>query len=292
VPALTYFSPAKINLFLAITDRRADGFHNLVSVVAPLAWGDTLHAEPAEMISLTCDDSALPTDQRNLIIKAANAFVAATGWKGGARFRLEKRIPVGAGLGGGSSNAASALRALNRIAGEPLSTARLAEVAASVGSDCPLFLAGKPCVMRGRGETVELLPESVARRLSGRSLLVFKPSFGISTAWAYAAMAANAPRDYLPHAQADARLAEWMADDAPPESLLFNNMESVAFRKYPALPVLLERLSRDFQIAARMSGSGSACFALLPKDAPVDAFIDIVRQSWGESALVLQTTLA
>lgn len=290
--ALTYFSPAKINLFLAITDRRADGFHNVVSMVAPLTWGDTLHVEPAEAISLTCDDPAVPTGPSNLVIKAANAFVSATGWKGGARFRLEKRIPVGAGLGGGSSNAATALRALNHLAGEPLSAVQLADVAAAVGSDCALFLAGKPCIMRGRGERVEVLPDSAARRLRGRPLLVVKPAFGISTAWAYGAMAANAPRDYVSAQQAEARLKGWVTHDEPAETLLFNNMEAVAFRKFPALPALLDRFARDFRVTVRMSGSGSACFAFLAPEAPVTAMIEVIRECWGESAIVVQTALA
>jgi 4-diphosphocytidyl-2-C-methyl-D-erythritol kinase len=288
---LTYFSPAKINLFLAITDRRADGFHNLVSLVAPLTWGDTLHVEPADTISLTCDDPALPTDDRNLVVKAANAFVAATGWKGGARLRLEKRIPVGAGLGGGSSNAAATLRALNRLAGEPLSATRLAEVAARVGSDCPLFLAGKPSVMRGRGERIEILPNSAAQRLSGRELLIFKPAFGVSTAWAYGAMAASAPSHYLPADRAEARLAQWLNGREPAEGLLFNNMESVAFRKFPALPVLLERL-RELGLSPRMSGSGSACFAFLPQDASVGAIVDLIQQAWGQSTFIVRTAIA
>jgi 4-diphosphocytidyl-2-C-methyl-D-erythritol kinase len=288
---LTYFSPAKINLFLAITDRRADGFHNLVSLVAPLTWGDALHVEPAEMISLTCDDPALPNDDRNLVVKAANAFVAETGWKGGARLRLEKRIPVGAGLGGGSSNAAVTLCALNQLAGEPLSPTRLAEVAARVGSDCPLFLTGKPSVMRGRGERIEIVPDSAAQRLSGRELLIFKPAFGVSTAWAYGAMAANAPRDYLPADQADARINPWLNGREPAEALLFNNMESVAFRKFPALPVLLERL-RELGLSPRMSGSGSACFAFLPQDAPLGAIVDLIQQCWGQSTFIVRTAIA
>lgn len=289
--SLTYFSPAKINLFLAITDRRADGFHNLVSLVAPLTWGDALHVEPAEMISLTCDDPALPNDDRNLVVKAANAFVAETGWKGGARLRLEKRIPVGAGLGGGSSNAAVTLCALNQLAGEPLSPTRLAEVAARVGSDCPLFLTGKPSVMRGRGERIEIVPDSAAQRLSGRELLIFKPAFGVSTAWAYGAMAANAPRDYLPADQADARINPWLNGREPAEALLFNNMESVAFRKFPALPVLLERL-RELGLSPRMSGSGSACFAFLPQDAPLGAIVDLIQQCWGQSTFIVRTAIA
>ncbi|OYU98367.1 MAG: 4-(cytidine 5'-diphospho)-2-C-methyl-D-erythritol kinase, partial [Verrucomicrobiales bacterium VVV1] len=95
------FAPAKLNLFLAITGRRNDGFHDLVSVATALQWGDTLRAEPAAEFSLDCDDPTVPLDESNLILKAACGFVAATGWTGGAKFSLVKRVPMGAGLGGG-----------------------------------------------------------------------------------------------------------------------------------------------------------------------------------------------
>jgi 4-diphosphocytidyl-2-C-methyl-D-erythritol kinase len=298
----TEFSPAKLNLFLAITGRRADGFHELVSVVARLDWGDTLAIETAdEGFSLACDDPAVPVDGSNLVLKAAEAFRAATGWSGGARFVLEKRIPIGAGLGGGSSNAAAALRGLNALAGGVLNAERLAEAAAGVGSDCALFLRDGPVVMRGRGERVEtlaagsgdsVLQRRTVERLRGRRVLVFKPAFGISTAWAYGRMAAMAPGSYLSPADAEARLAAWVGDGrATVEELLFNNMEPVAFAKFPALPVLLERLRAEFGLAARMSGSGSACFALLKEDAPVDAITARIRDAWGKSAFVAEARL-
>lgn len=290
---MTIFSPAKLNLFLAITGRRADGFHELVSVAAPLDWGDTLRAERAEADALTCDDPAVPVDGSNLVLKAAQAFRAASGWAGGVRFALEKRIPIGAGLGGGSSNAAAALRALNRLAARPLGEAALAEVAASVGSDCALFLHEGPVAMRGRGERVAPLPAPAAARLRGRRVLVFKPAFGISTAWAYGQMAARAPASYLPAADAEARLAAWVRDDgARAEELLFNNMEAAAFAKFPALPLLLERLRAEFGLQPRMSGSGSACFAFLGEEGRTEVMAARIREAWGESAFVISARLA
>jgi len=286
---MTEHAPAKLNLFLAITGRRADGFHELVSVVAPVTWGDELSVEAAEGFSLECDDPAVPVDGSNLVLKAAEAFRARTGWTGGAKFVLKKRIPVGAGLGGGSSDAAAALRALNRLAGGVLTAAELGEVAARVGSDCALFLHGGPVVMRGRGERVEVLAGKAAERVRGRKVLVFKPGFGISTAWAYGRMAAGAPGSYLPADLAEARLAAWAGDAAAPvEDLLFNNMEAVAFAKFPALPVLLERLRGEFRVLPRMSGSGSACFALLRDDVSVEKMTARIREAWGPGAFVEQ----
>lgn len=297
VSTLSFFAPAKINLFLAITGRRPDGYHNLVSVVAPLAWGDTLSVEPAkEGWSLECDVADVPVDETNLVLKAARAFARATGEAGGtgggARFRLVKRIPMGAGLGGGSSDAVAALRALNALARQPLGAERLAELAAGLGSDCPMFLADGPVVMRGRGERVTPLPPEAAARLRGRRVLVFKPAFGISTPWAYAQLAAQAPASYVPEAEAEGALARWLEDPhAAAETLLLNGMEAPAFRKFVALPTLLAEIRCRFGLAPRLSGSGSACYVLLQDNTDVAPMITAIREAWGESAFVLDARL-
>jgi len=296
---VTILSPAKINLFLAITGRRADGYHDLVSVVAPVAFGDQLTAESRNeshgaesQFTLECDDLEVPRDGTNLILKAARLFGEAVGWKAGVAFRLVKRIPMGAGLGGGSSNAVAALRALNHLSGAGLDHGALTSLAAQVGSDCPLFLHGGPIVMRGRGERVDPLPEAAARRLRGRRVLVFKPNFSVRTAWAYEQMAATAPASYLPAAEAERRLAAWVAGPAGAEELLGNNLEAVVFRKFLALPALLERLRSRFGVATGMSGSGSACFALLSDDAPVAEIIAAIREAWGTLGFVETTAIA
>src|SRR6187551_2872654 len=200
---VSVFSPAKLNLFLAVTGRRADGFHDLVSLVSQLSFGDELAvAIKGERIgdggrfALECDQPEVPVDGSNLILRAAEAFAVAANWQGGAHFRLTKRIPVGAGLGGGSSNAAAALRALNRLTGGLLDEAQLAVAAATLGSDCVLFLRDAPVVMRGRGERIAALPEPALARLRGRRVLLFKPSFGVSTPWAYQRMIARC-NDYV-----------------------------------------------------------------------------------------------
>jgi 4-diphosphocytidyl-2-C-methyl-D-erythritol kinase len=298
VPSFVAFAPAKINLFLAITERRTDHFHNLVSVVAPLRFGDTLWFDlddraPAEAASirLSCAEPSVPVDDSNLILKAAKAFIAETAWKGSGSFTLIKRIPVGAGLGGGSSDATATLRILNTAAGHPLASSDLARLAAQLGSDCPLFLAGNPLVMRGRGELLEALPKSATARISGRRVLVFKPWFGISTPWSYQTLAAEAPSSYLPPAAAEARIASWLqATDRPLEELLYNNMEVPAFRKFVSMPVLLQLLRENFGLSARMSGSGSACFALLPDTFDSRPAIDAIKAAWGHESLVIETS--
>jgi len=294
VASVTLLSPAKINLFLAVTGRRADGFHDLVSVVAPLEFGDELTAEESGSpkagsgaFTLECDDPAVPVDGTNLVLKAAASYAAATGWKGGVHFRLTKRIPLGAGLGGGSSNAVAALRAVDRLAGGRADAAQLEALAAGLGSDCPLFLQNGPVILRGRGERVEPLPEASARRLRGQSVLLCKPSFAVSTAWAYARMAARGT-DYLPAAEAERRLAQWQAQPALVGDLLFNNMEPAAFEKYPALSLLLQKIGA-LGFAARMSGSGSACFAWSGENQDKATVAATIREAWG-SGVFLQKT--
>lgn len=295
--AVRVFSPAKINLALAVTGRRGDGFHDLVSVVAPLAFGDELEAEalagPGAGCTLRVEGGGadVPSGPENLVRRAAAAFADATGWTGRAALRLTKRIPTGAGLGGGSSNATAALRALNELAGRPADKARLATLAAALGSDCALFLHPGPSVIRGRGELVAPLPDSAARRLRGRRVLVCKPCFGVPTPWAYGRLVARRT-DYVPAAEAEARLAAWIAGDAPAEALLANNFEPAVFAKYPALPLLAERLRRDHGLDLRLSGSGSACFALLPDGADAPPVAAAVRACWGDSAFVADTRLA
>jgi 4-diphosphocytidyl-2-C-methyl-D-erythritol kinase len=295
VSPVVVFSPAKLNLLLAITGRRADGFHDLVSVVAPVKFGDTLRAEATGTgkFTLVCDDPAVPLDKTNLILRAAELFREAANLPVGfgARFVLEKRIPMGAGLGGGSSNAVAALQALNQLVPQPLSRDTLFNLAVKLGSDCALFLHAAPVVMRGRGERVETLPAEAVVRLRGRRVLIFKPGFGIATAWAYARMAADAPKSYLPSSEAEAGLTRWIFSREPAENLLFNNMERPAFAKYIALPTLLEHLRTEFGLAVAMSGSGSACFALLRADTPLEMVTKRVREAWGAHTFILDTEI-
>lgn len=287
------FAPAKINLMLAITGVRPDGFHNLVSLVAPINFGDHLWLEtPAGLAAdeLRCDFPGVPTDGTNLVMKAAAAFRREHPATPFARFTLDKRTPHGAGLGGGSSDAAAALLLLNDATGRPFDAARLAALAAELGSDCPLFLDGAPVVMRGRGERVEKLSAAETHALSGRRLLLFKPDFGVSTVEAYKAMKADG-RMYRPEPDAESFLAAWRADVAKAPLPLFNNMESAVFAKHLALPALLDELRAKFGLAPRMSGSGSACFALLPEGFDSGPVIAAIRAAWGESAFVTETSL-
>lgn len=298
VSIVSLTSPAKLNLFLAITGRRADGFHDVVSLAVPVEFGDELHVEltASPGIVLECDDPALATDESNLVVRAALAFRREVPFGGGVRFVLQKRIPQGAGLGGGSSNAASALQALNRLTGMPLTPGKLSLLASEIGSDCALFLDGGAVVMRGRGERIEPLADRTRKRLSGHRVWIIKPSVGVSTPWAYRMLAAEAPRLYLPAAEAEQRLAAWVnAPSAPISSLLYNSFEAVVFRKFVALPLLLKRLADSFGLVTALSGSGSACFAF-SSDSSDDRsmtadIVSVVRETWGREALLVESRL-
>jgi 4-diphosphocytidyl-2-C-methyl-D-erythritol kinase len=293
-PSVTVFAPAKLNLFLAVTGRRPDGFHELVSLAAPLDFGDDLVLEPqpeAAADELVCDAPDVPSDSSNLVLRAAAVWRAAGGRAPYVRFALHKTIPAGAGLGGGSSDAVAALRGLQQIGTVPVPAAALGEGAAGLGSDCPLFLAGAPVVMRGRGERLSPLPAVVRERLVGQRVLVCKPAFGVDTAWAYGRLAAGAPNTYWPVAEAEARLAAWTSGAIPLEALMGNSFESVVFAKFAALPALAVRLRERCGLTLHLTGSGSACFALMPPEGGKGDPVAEIRAAWGEGAFVRETRL-
>lgn len=289
--SLTLDSPAKINLMLSVHGPRGDGFHALTSLVVALQFGDRLSVtrNAGSCDALRCTDAAVPTGEANLILRASRAFRAATGMSHSFDFYLEKRIPMGAGLGGGSSNAAVALRAMNELSGSPLKQEELLRIAADLGSDCPFFINPVPSRMRGRGEWIEPLPGAVAANLRGRRVLLFRPEFGIETAWAYRHLMAAGPSAYEAEAVAQARL-EAFEQSGQLKELLANSFESIVGEKYLAIPCLLEAL-RASGHASLMSGSGSCCFALPEDGAEARAIRGICQSAWGGGIFFIETSI-
>jgi 4-diphosphocytidyl-2-C-methyl-D-erythritol kinase len=285
-------APAKINLSLAITGRRADGFHELLSVVAPVDLADRLTFAPgAEADILVCDDPTVPADGSNLVRRAAAAYrrrVPAAPW---GRWHLEKRIPHGAGLGGGSSDAAAALRLLNQACGQPLGPSAMAEVASEVGSDCPLFLDPRPCVLRGRGDRVEVLSDAVAGSLRGRRVILAKPTWGVSTPDAYRWKAERG--DYQSAAEAEAGLAAALGCPDPAAALvaLGNALASVVVARHPAFSAGLDAACRQLGLSGAMTGSGSACFLLARGGEDLESVRSLLAESWGRDVWVASATL-
>lgn len=278
---LEIWSPAKINLLLNILGRRPDGFHELETLLHPVGLFDELTLEPAAHgIVLTCSDPALPADPTNLVWRAAAAFLAACGLRTGVRIHLEKRIPREAGLGGGSANAAATLRGLNQLFGYPLPAVRLHELAAALGSDVPFFLQDNPALATGRGEQIQ--PLDPFPILAGYQVLLIHPGFGISTAWAYQALARH-PEALCGRPGRAQELVQTLlgGDLALAAPLFYNSLETPAFTKYPWLSLVRDFLTESGAPVCRMSGSGSALFALLPTRDQAEAMRERFHASFG-----------
>ncbi|WP_269526579.1 4-(cytidine 5'-diphospho)-2-C-methyl-D-erythritol kinase [Coraliomargarita parva] len=282
-------SPAKVNLMLSVCGRRADGFHDLVSVVTALDFGDQLTvSSSSDGHQLSCGNGEVPISEDNLILRAARVFDRAMGRPTAFNFELDKQIPMGAGLGGGSSNAAIALKAMNQLSGEPFTEDSLRDMAAEIGSDCPFFVEGRPAVMRGRGERLETLTEAVRQRLSGLPVLVFKPEFSVATAWAYGQLASAAPRYYESSEEAEARLQAFLGGGPLPE-LLFNSFEAAICQKFLGLRCLLDSL-RKKSAHCLMSGSGSACFVIGTCQAErFEQEREIIYDAFGKDVFCIET---
>lgn len=287
---LEKFSPCKVNLMLAITGVREDGFHNLISLVAPTRFGDSLSGEllpEADKDVLECDVNGVPTDETNLVMKAAQLFRDAADVDAHFRFVLDKRVPAGAGLGGGSSNGAIALELVNELCGKPLPQEKIFELAVQLGSDCPLFLKKRAVVMRGRGEKIFELLGGAGACIDRIKLVLFKPDFSINTGWAYSQMRAN-PEDYIDADWAESKLSEWLENPTVADLPLINNMQIEAFKKFPSLEIALETVREEFRVPVMMSGSGSACFAIVNalSEAEIANLKARIREMLGDSCFV------
>ena len=259
---LTKSSPCKVNLLLNILGKRPDGFHELETVMQPVALCDELSfSATASGIELTCSDPALPTDASNLVHRASRSFLEKSGITQGVRMHLEKHIPMAAGLGGGSGNAATTLLALNELFGQPLGPEALHEIAAALGSDIPFFLQTGPALASGRGEIIQPLAPFPA--LAGTALLLVHPGFGIATAWAYKELA-RFPAALNGEPGRAARLIALLesADLRQAGREFYNSLEAPALEKYPWLAVLQDFLRENGALVALMSGSGSTTFAI------------------------------
>jgi 4-diphosphocytidyl-2-C-methyl-D-erythritol kinase len=277
-------SPCKVNLLLNILAKRADGFHELETVMQPVQLCDQLTvAKAATGLTLTCSLAALPVDGTNLVHKAATAFLSAAAITDGVSIRLEKNIPLAAGLGGGSGNAAHTLCALNELFGLPLNSAKLTELAAALGSDVPFFLQSQPALATGRGELVQ--PLSPFPALRGAHILLIHPGFGISTAWAYQSLAKfpDALNGKVGRAQHLISLLQG-TDLAAAGRAFYNSLEAPALPKHPLLALYQEFLRASGAPAVLMSGSGSTTFAIAPNREAAERLRERFQSKFGPSA--------
>ena len=251
-------APAKINLFLKVLRRRPDGFHEIETFISPISLCDQIKIDKnkrGEGISFRCDDPSVPRGGENLAVRAANAFFAATQMKPAVSIVLKKKIPHGAGLGGGSSDAAAVLLALNQLFATKLSREKLAKLGSTIGSDVPFFIFESAAVCTGRGEIVT--PRKLTEQLS---ILLVKPDFGVSTPWAYKRWQNSRELPGISYVQQDFRGQKF-----------HNELERPVFEKFVFLARIKMWLLEQKEVAAAlMSGSGSTVFAVLRQNADVD----------------------
>ncbi len=249
-------APAKINLFLEILGKRDDGYHEIETVMQEIDLVDNLQFEEIqEGVRLNCNDKNIPSDENNLVCKAANLILNECGIRKGVLISLEKNIPVGAGLGGGSSDAAATLKALNLLWKIGLNDAELMEFAAKLGSDIPFFIKGKTALCSGRGE--KITPIEVKSEMN---YLVIFPHINISTATIYRNLKIDLTKkiidvSFFLNALKHPKVAGI-------SKLLFNRLEEVVFTTYPDLLDVKKALDHFDFCGLSVSGSGSAFFGL------------------------------
>jgi 4-diphosphocytidyl-2-C-methyl-D-erythritol kinase len=266
--SVEFSAPAKTNLSLRVVRRRDDGFHEIETLMVRLSLADTLHFSLRESGGLTfsCSDSTIPSGPENLVVRAVDEFVRHTGVPVAVDIHLEKKIPHGAGLGGGSSDAATTLIALNELYSTGLSKSILAELASRIGSDIPFFIHESAAWCRGRGEIVE--PVAFAEKLP---LFLIKPAFGVPTPWAYKQWRDSLEIPGIPYGPQE---FAW--------GTMVNDLERPVFEKYIQLAEMKRWLLAQTEVAgALMSGSGSTMLALLKTGADRDSLDAKARANFG-----------
>ncbi len=247
-------TPAKINIGLYVTEKRQDGYHNIETIFYPINLYDKLIFEDSETFSFSSNIKSLPDDSNNLVIQAKNLLEDYSGEKISVRIFLEKKIPVGAGLGGGSSDAAAVLIALNKYAGLNLSSGEIFDLSLRLGSDVPFFLNPFPSFAGGRGEILEtcLLHLDLP-------LVVVNPAINISTGWAYSQILPGLPNFNLRTTETlDLSYLRIYSEK------ILNVFENPVFKRYPAVKEIKLLHYKMGAVFSLMSGSGSSVFGIYP----------------------------
>lgn len=272
---------AKVNLYLHIVGQRPDGFHEVVMILQSLGLADRIHLRPqrdSSKILIRCDHPQVPTDETNLAYRAAELLQVSYGIKRGIEIEIEKRIPVAAGLAGGSANAAAVLVGLNQLWDLGLTTGELAELGSRLGSDVPFCIAGGTCLARGRGEILEPLADQ-----DGIPVILGKPrQFGVSTAWAYRAFhdfpAPNPQEQGLP------RLLQGLADRDPRQiaAHLSNDLQRPVVATHELVKALIAGFEAMGSLGSMMSGSGPTVFGIWEDVAQAEVACGRLRERFAE----------
>jgi 4-diphosphocytidyl-2-C-methyl-D-erythritol kinase len=301
-------APAKINLYLAVLARRSNGYHDIQSVVCPVALFDRVTLERSdgaiETIVETADDGLaphLPPSDENLTTRAAKLLKQSTGYRGGAVIRLRKHIPIGGGLGGGSSDAAAVLNGLNRLWRTGATRAELMEIGSGVGCDVPAFVHGGAVLIEGMGEKVSPLAvanprvgaaqgaaaEENDRNQAGEAgwwLVIVNPGFGVSTRDIYSRHQLSLTPGRLTAMDIVSPLKNGEFDLVAKG--LFNSLQETAFRKYPLLAIIRETLLQAGAAGALLSGSGASVFGLARSSRHAQQIAAATSQTLGDSMWV------
>jgi 4-diphosphocytidyl-2-C-methyl-D-erythritol kinase len=282
---------AKINLYLEITGNRADGYHGLVMVMQSIDLCDRLeiYKSGTEAIRVHCDHPQVPTDATNLAYRAAHLMQQKYPDFGGVEIAIDKQIPIGAGLAGGSADAAAVLVGLDRLWELGLTQPELWELGSQLGSDVPFCISGGTALATGRGEIISPLPG-----LAGLNFVICKPrNLSISTVWAYQTFRANnllATSPVRDHSQSSQMLAA-IAISHDPENdssdirigrLLYNDLERVVLPAHPAIAALKSSLQAQENLGVLMSGSGSAVFAIAANPSQAQRIADTISTTYND----------
>jgi len=279
-----HLAPAKLNLRLKITGRRPDGYHNLVSIMAPVSLFDRIELQitSRNLITISCEGFSAPADKENLACRAAQAFFAKTGIDHGLSIKLTKNIPVAAGLGGGSSDAACVLKALNQIWSCPLSAKELAELALGLGADVPFFLIEKPCIVRGIGEILEPI-----EKWPKLWYIIVTPPIRVSTAWVYGNLNWS-PLEGTGELELTKDEYQFIIVNLKKKvfviaRVLDNDLERVTASHFPAIEDIKKTLMDSGSDGVLMSGSGPSVFGVFgSKDRARQAKTDLTSLDIGD----------
>lgn len=287
----TFFSPAKINLLLDIHGKREDGYHDLSSLIVGLDFGDFINIKKIKGSEdlLECNDPSIPCDENNLILKAMALLRKEIPIDQYFKFSLNKKIPSQAGFGGGSSNATTAIKGVLDLIGETLPSENLNAMLSQIGADCSFFQNPVSSMMTGKGEVIEPLKPSISDKLKGQKILIFKPSFNISTAVAYHELGEDSFKSKTHTTQ---KIEEFKNTGAY-KTLIHNSFSKPLEHKYIALKSLLKTLN-DYEIPSMISGSGSGCFSLLSRENTNNQRIfikDCVKNAFGKGAFLEETQI-
>jgi 4-diphosphocytidyl-2-C-methyl-D-erythritol kinase len=273
-------APAKVNLSLRVVGRRRDGYHLIDTIMVPVSLYDEIaiaRAKPGAKISVVCDDPKIPSGEKNLAYKAAALLLGRNTAKHPVAIRIKKRIPAGAGLGGGSSDAAAVLVGLNRLLRLKKNRRQLLRLAAKIGADVPFFVLGRPARARGIGE--RLKPIKTGRRLW---LVIVYPGFPVSTSWAYHSLSFKLTKNIE-----KTSLNRHVRPLRGSAIELVNDLEKPVLRRYPKVARLKRKLAEAGAAGTLMSGSGSSVFGIFSSgDKARKAFLRLQRVDGLQTFLV------